>query len=463
MSSTIDDRFTAAHVGSAALHEEAVTRLPSGVTHDTRYFQPFPIYVERAAGARKWDVDGNEIIDFVMGHGALLFGHAHPLLVKAVRPLLEHGTHYGASHRLEIAWARAVQALIPSAEKVRFTSSGTEATMLAVRLARAATGRSRLLKLRNHFHGWNDSVMTGARTTAGHVSSAGLPAAMTEAITVVDQHDTKTIAAELESGTYAAAICEPGGYSWGTCPLEPAVLALLRDRTDATGALLIFDEVVTGFRASPGGVQGLVGVRPDLTALAKVLAGGTPGGAVAGRTDLLDQIAFPTPGAEAPNAERSPDGARDRVAHPGTFNANPLSAAAGIAALTEVRTGEPIRTANERARRLCAGFNRAIREREVPGAAYGEASMVHVLLGQHVPPPDDGFTWSWGDAGPQSQVPETPDAVRWPFRRSLLNHGVDLMGGMGALVSCVHSEADIDEAIEAFQAALSDLRREDLL
>ncbi|MEE9278215.1 MAG: aminotransferase class III-fold pyridoxal phosphate-dependent enzyme, partial [Dehalococcoidia bacterium] len=420
------------------------------VTHDIRYFEPFPVYVERAQGARKWDVDGNEIIDFVMGHGALLFGHAHPLLVKAVSEQIQRGTHYGASHKLEVEWARAIQALLPTAEKVRFTSSGTEATMLAVRLARAATGRSRLLKLRLHFHGWNDSVMTGARTSSGAVSAAGLPPAMTNATTVIDQHDTAAMGAALDGAEYAAVICEPSGYGWGTGPLDPSVLEFLRERTAATGTLLIFDEVVTGFRLTEGGVQGLTGLRPDLTTLAKVLAGGMPGGAVVGRAELLDQIAF------------GHSDEKDRVAHPGTYNANPLSAAAGIAALREIETGEPIRIANERARRLSAGLNHAIRQAEVPGAAYGQASLVHIVLGQDVPPPQDDFTWSWGEAGPQATVPATADAIRWGLRRSLLTHGVDLMG-MGAIVSCVHSETDIDRSVDAFSAALADLRRESIL
>ena len=312
--STIDREFFAKHQGSAERAVEARTLFPSGVTHDARYFEPFGVVVDRAQGSRKWDVDGNELIDYTMGHGALLFGHSHPDLVAAIQHQIARGTHFGGSSDLERKWALAIQRLLPSAEKVRFTSSGTEATMMAVRLARAATGRGRLLRLRNHFHGWNDSVMAAGRTSAGMISAAGHAPAMQETITAVDQTDLAAVAAELWSGEYAAMILEPTGYSWGTCPLPAEYVAEFRHLTEQSGTILIFDEVVTGFRASPGGVQERIGVRPDLTTLAKIAAGGLPGGAVCGRADLLDQIGFD---------------AALRVAHPGTFNANPLSAAAG--------------------------------------------------------------------------------------------------------------------------------------
>ncbi|MCZ6544768.1 MAG: aminotransferase class III-fold pyridoxal phosphate-dependent enzyme [Chloroflexi bacterium] len=452
MTTSIDQAFLAQHPTSAELHAEAERLFPNGVTHDVRYFDPFGIYVDHAAGSRKWDVDGNEIIDYVMGHGALLFGHSHPLLVSAVQNQVGSGTHYGASHRGEIEWAHAVLDLLPSAEKVRFTSSGTEATMMAIRLARAFTGRPGLLRLREHFHGWNDSVVAGMGS-GGHISDGGIPNAMAGLVTVVDQHDTAALGAALETKDYAAVICEPSGYSMGTGPLDPAVLHFLREKTRATGTILILDEVVTGFRAADGGVQEATGIEPDLTTLAKILAGGLPGGAVAGRADLLDQIAIPR------GSDRS--GAK-RVAHPGTYNANPLSAAVGSAALREIKKGEAVATANARARRLTQGLNQAIRDAEVPGAAYGQASIVHILLGEDVAPPDDGFTWNWGNAGPQAIVPSTPAALQWPLRRSLLNHGFDLLGAI-ALVSCVHSEAEIDLSIDAFAAALSDLRREEIL
>ena len=445
----IDREFFTKHAESARRAEEARTIFPGGVTHDARHFEPFGIVVDRAIGPRKWDIDGNEYIDYVMGHGALLFGHSHPYLVEAVTNQVARGTHMGGSSDLERRWAQAIKRLIPNAEKVRFTSSGTEATMMAVRLARAATGRDQLLRLRHHFHGWNDSVFAAGRTSAGPIAANGQPSAMQDLITVFDQSDIGGIANALASEQFAALILEPTGYSWGTCPLEPSVPQELRQLTEQHGTLLIFDEVVTGFRASQGGAQERIGVNPDLTTLAKIAAGGLPGGAVVGRADLLDQISF--------------DAGGGRVAHPGTFNANPLSAVAGERALRAVAEEDPVSQANERAAQLSRGLNQALVEAEVLGCAWADASMVHIILGQDVARPDDGVTWDWeAHGGASSSLPTTPSEVIWPFRRSLINHGVDLMG-MGALVSCVHTESDIDATIDRFGAALSDLRRDEIL
>ncbi|MXX31268.1 MAG: aminotransferase class III-fold pyridoxal phosphate-dependent enzyme [Chloroflexi bacterium] len=448
-STAIDREFLEKHAESARRAEEARTIFPGGVTHDARHFDPFGITVDRAVGAQKWDADGNEYIDYVMGHGALIFGHSHPYLVEAVTEQVARGTHMGGSSELERRWAQAIKRLLPGAEKVRFTSSGTEATMMAVRLARAATGRDRLLRLRHHFHGWNDSVFAAGRTSAGPIAANGQPTAMQELISVFDQTDVSGIAEALETREYAAVILEPTGYSWGTCPLDPSVPQELRELTERTGTTLIFDEVVTGFRASSGGVQERIGVRPDLTTLAKIAAGGLPGGAVVGRADLLDQISF--------------DAGSGRVAHPGTFNANPLSAVAGERALRAIAEEDPLSIASERAAQLSRGLNRALLEAEAPGCAWADASMVHIVLGQNLDRPEDGVTWNWDQhGGAQATLPGTPSEVAWPFRRALINHGVDLMG-MGALVSCVHTESQIDSTIDRFSAALSDLRRAEIL
>ena len=445
----IDATFFERHAESAKRAEQARTIFPGGVTHDARHFEPFGIVVDRAVGPRKWDVDGNEYIDYVMGHGALIFGHSHPYLVDAVTAQVARGTHMGGSSDLERRWAQAIQRLLPSAQKVRFTSSGTEATMMAVRLARAATGRDQLLRLRNHFHGWNDSVFAAGRTSAGAVAANGQPEAMQNLISVFDQTDVDGIAEALATEQFAAAILEPSGYSWGTCPLDPAVPQALRELTEQHGTLLIFDEVVTGFRASAGGVQERIRVRPDLTTLAKIAAGGLPGGAVVGRADLLDQISF--------------DAGGGRVAHPGTFNANPLSAVAGERALRAIAEEDVLAVANERAAQLARGLNGALAAGEVAGCAWADASMVHLILGQDLDRPADGVHWDWAEhGGPQAALPQTRPEVAWPFRRALLNHGVDLMG-MGALVSCVHTEADIDATVDRFGAALADLRRGEIL
>src|SRR5215208_3618097 len=304
--------YRAATPGSAERAQRAADLFPSGITHDSRYIEPYGLYVTRAKGPRKWDVDGRCYVDYFGGHGALLLGHCHPEVMAAVHAQLERGTHFGASHELEIEWAERVKALIPTAERVRFTSSGTEATLMAVRLARAFTGKSKLIRFNYHFHGWHDHM------TSGHTNH-------------FDGTPTTGVLGEV-----AAAIIEPTGANGGKLPIDPNFLHALRRLTAEHSVLLIFDEVVTGFRVSPGGAQAAYGIRPDLTTLAKILAGGLPGGAVAGRKDILDLLDFQvTKGA-----------GKEKIAHPGTFNANPLSASAGIAALRVVAETDACERAN---------------------------------------------------------------------------------------------------------------------
>ncbi|MEX0785317.1 MAG: aspartate aminotransferase family protein [Dehalococcoidia bacterium] len=449
---TILERFEELHAGSRRLHERAARVLPDGVTHDVRYFTPFPVYVERAQGSRKWDVDGNEIVDFVMGHGALLLGHSYPAVTEAVARQLERGTHYGASQELEVRWAERVTELIPSAEVVRFTSSGTEATMMAVRLARAFTGRDTFVRFEQHFHGWNDN-MAGAPDREGvHPHAFGVPDSTLSNVVVLPQNDPDALRQALRDEDVAAVILEPTGASWGSLPLDPAMLPLLREATAEAGAVLIFDEVVTGFRVAPGGVQSLSGVTPDLTTLAKILAGGLPGGAVAGKREILSLIEFG--GGDARNFA-------GRVPHPGTYNANPLSAAAGNAALEQVATGEHHARANELNRALVRRLNEVIGSEGVAGCAYGDASMFHLILGQECPPPVDGFAWDW-QGQPGERMPRTPRDAVWALRRGMLNEGVDLMG-TGGLVSGVHTSADAERTVEAFTRTLRCMKQEAIL
>jgi glutamate-1-semialdehyde 2,1-aminomutase len=449
---TILGRYEELHPGSKRLHERALRVFPDGVTHDIRYFVPFPLYVERAQGSRKYDVDGNEIVDYVMAHGALLLGHNHPRVKDAVAQQLERGTHYGASHELEIAWGERVQQLIPSAETVRFTGSGTEATMMAIRLARAYTGRKTLVRFLNHFHGWNDSVSGAPDREGVHPHALGIPDEALGSVVVIPQNDGEVLRRTLREEDVAAVILEPTGASWGTVPLDAELLSVARDETTRAGAVLIFDEVITGFRASPGGEQHIRGVTPDLTTLAKILAGGLPGGAVAGKREIVSLIEF--------GAGDRRD-FRGRIPHPGTFNANPLSAAAGSAALDVVASGEPHRRANELARTLLTQLNDVIREEGVAGCAYGYASMFHVVLGQDCPPPIDGFAWDW-QGHPSWRVPHMGVEAMWALKRGMLNEGVDLMG-TGGMVSLAHTEADVDHTLGAFRRTLGSMKADSVL
>ena len=440
--STIQELFAQKHPGSAALHEEAVGIFPDGVTHDTRYVTPFPLVVTHTAGSRKWDVDGNEYIDYVMGHGALLLGHGRPEVIQAVTEALSHGTHRGASHLEEIEWARWVLRLVPSAERVRFTSSGTEATMLALRLARAYTGKTHVLRFTDHFHGWNDLLAVGSSRNMG-----GIAPEVAALSYVVSPNDPALVEQALEAhDDIAAVILEPTGASMGHAPVYPEFLHALRDLTQKHGVLLIFDEVVTGFRVSPGGAQGLYGVTPDVTTLAKILAGGLPGGAVCGRADIIDMIA---------HSEGVGD---NRVAHPGTFNANPISASAGAAALQLVATGEPNATADARAATLRAGLNDIMTRMEVPGCCYGVASIFQVRLGTQCQCSDTEHLH------PSEGQKATPPNIVSAMRLAAINAGVDLMSGRpSGLVSAAHTEADVQSTLAGFEQAFTALRTDGLL
>ena len=261
---SILETYEALHGKSKVMAAKAARVFPSGVTHDARAFHPFPIYVQRAQGPRKWDIDGNEYVDFIGGHGALLLGHNRPEVMDAARAAMERGTHFGSSHDLEIMWGQQVIDMVPCAEKVRFTSSGTEATMMALRLARAYTGRERIIKLPDHFHGWNDLLTGRTRDDDPLPFSVGVPAAFYSTLTVLPADDIPPLREALATHDIAAVILEPTGAHWGTHPLSPAYLREARKLTDETGTLFIMDEVITGFRMAPGGAQQAYDITPDL-------------------------------------------------------------------------------------------------------------------------------------------------------------------------------------------------------
>lgn len=441
---TITERYHQLHPGSFKLYQEAQDLFPDGVTHDTRYVTPFPIYVTHAEGPYKWDVDGVRYVDYVMGHGALILGHSHPAVVDAVTKQMAKGTHLGASHEAEIRWAQLVTKLVPSADKVRFTSSGTEATLMALRLARAHTGKSKVIKFKEHFHGWHDYAVAGVS------SVAGIPEATLSTMIVLEPNDISLVDRTLAgSDDIAAVILEPTGAHMGVLPIQPSFLNDLRDVTQRHGVVLIFDEVVTGFRTSPGGAQGRYGVTPDLTTMAKILGGGLPGGGVAGTADIMDMI------------QHTGDSAWDsshRVAHQGTFNANPLSAAAGTTALELVVTTNVNARADAMAQRLKDGLNRLLATMEIPGCANGVASLVHVTLGaQHEC--DGEICQLPAEQIEAAMTPQRSSALK----RALINAGVDPMGGRGCIVSATHTEQDIDHTVEAYEDAFTAMRAEGII
>ncbi len=287
---SIEEQFRAAHPRSAALFQRAAKAIAGGLTHDIRHLRPFPIYVDRADGSRKWDVDGHELIDYWIGHGALILGHGRREVLRAVTGQIGNGMHYGACHELEVRWAEQVLKMMPRVERLRFVGSGTEATLLAIRLARAASGRDRIVKFEGHFHGWHDYAVAAVRPPFERPVSAGVPQGVLEGLVVCPPNNWDAfLAMTAGRDDVAGVILEPGGGSSGTIPTDRTFLGRLREFTRERGILLIFDEVITGFRFAPGGAQQRYEIYPDLTTLAKILAGGLPGGAVAGGAMVMDQ------------------------------------------------------------------------------------------------------------------------------------------------------------------------------
>jgi glutamate-1-semialdehyde 2,1-aminomutase len=342
-----------------------------------------------------------------------------------------------------LEWAELIQRLVPSAERVRFVNSGTEGTMLALRLARAFTGRERVLRLEGHFSGWHDAVGKGAAPPFDQAVSTGIPAATLDTIVVVPADLDRVEVVLRDDPTIAALMLEPSGASWGTVPLSPEFNRGLRELTARYGVLLIYDEVITGFRYSPGGYQGLVGIRPDLTVLGKVVSGGMPGGAVVGRADIMRLFEY----TGEPRHDRF-----GRVAHLGTFNANPLSAAAGIATLRLVADGRPQAHADRMAERLRAGIQAGIDRLGVAGVVYGDSSVFHVYLGAR--------SLAGLDAAALKGI---PGPVVTAYQRALQVRGLELLSYTGGVTSSAPTEADAEQSVAAFGEAFGALLDEGVL
>ena len=436
--------------GSASLAAKARTLLPSGLSHDSRHFDPYPIYVSRAQGPLKWDVDGNRYVDYFGGHGALILGHNHPAVMEGVRQALERGTHFGACHELEVRWAELVTQMVPSAERVRFTSSGTEATLMALRLARAYTGRDRLVRFRGHFHGWHDHMTSGHTNHFDGTPTTGVLDGVSDNVLLCDPNDVAGITRIFnDHKDIAAVILEPTGANFGKMPIAPSFLTLLRDLTRQAGSILIFDEVVTGFRVAPGGVQEALGVVPDMTTLAKILAGGLPGGAVAGRKDILDLLDFKLTKAAG----------REKIAHPGTFNANPVSAAAGVATLEILGSTDACARANAFGETVRAKMNEVLEDEGVRWAVHGSYSGMHVFTNpdgaEIVPSAFDAAAFI-----PAMINKARGEGVTGQLRMGLLVNGVDMNSGPSGTISAVHGEEEMAVTVDAFRATIRTLKRE---
>ena len=445
MATTIEERYVQKFGKSVEWYKRGKSLFAGGVTHQTRFTPPFPVYIESAEGPFKYDVDGNQLMDYVMGSGSLIMGHSPPEVTAAVNAQAQRGTHLGGATTHEVRYAEAVKRLMPSMERVRFTSSGTESTYLALRLARAYTGKTKIIKLQGHFHGWHDYVTPESGQAVG-----GVPQAILDSVIVAPVDPSALDRILSEERDVAAVIVECNGAHFGTFPLpNPRFLQDLRQITARHGVVFIMDEVITGFRLSPGGAQLRWSIEPDLTTIAKVAAGGQPGSAVGGRADIMEMMAFK----EDPAWDEV-----QRVPQGGTFNAQPVTAAAGIATLEAIATRGVNARADSLAKRLKDGLNEAFIRTEVTGHAHGIASIVHLNLGADCDCDRELCTMPYEDI--KSTMPA--EKIR-ALRRAMLVNDVDIMGGRAFMVSSAHTEQVIDRTVGAFSQSLKDLRDEGAL
>jgi len=422
-------------VNSEALYRKACELMPGGVNSPVRAFRAVggtPIFYREAAGSSFTDVDGNTYLDFVMSWGPLILGHAHPRVVAAVQEAASRGLSYGAPCEAEVALAEKVTRLYPGCEMVRFVSSGTEAVMAAIRLARGFTGRERILKFEGCYHGHGDALLVKAGSglaTFGTPSSAGVPAALAALTVVVPLDDEQALERAFASygRELACAIVEPVPANAGLLLQRREFLAKLATLCKEHGVLLIFDEVISGFRVGPGGAAALYGITPDLATFGKVIGGGMPVGAYGGRREIMEQVAPLGP-----------------VYQAGTLSGNPVAMAAGLATLEVLEETGGWQLLEERG----AAFAEA-----VAPALAGKGSLVRL----------GSIFWFYLDPGEPPRrydaiAPQAAERYR-DFHRALLERGVYLAPSAYEVgfLSTAHSEQELERAAEAIAAALEEV------
>jgi len=419
---TVEEQFLATTTGSRELYEQALKVMPGGVTRTSIYSEPYPIYAERGEGCRVWDVDGTRRLDLVVNYTALVVGHAHPAVVKAIQEQAARGTAFAAPNPLEVKLASELVARVPSIEQVRFTNSGTEATMMALRLARAFTGRSRFAKVEGGYHGSHDLVQDP--------ELAGTLPDVRDYAVILPYNDAAGATEILDrvGRELAAVIVEPILGSGGMIPADPEYLRALRQACDRHGALLIFDEVIS-FRVARGGAQERYGIRPDLTTLGKVIGGGLPVAAFGGRADVMELL-DPRREGYLPQA--------------GTLNGHPLGMAAGVATL-ELLTPDVYVELDRRGERTREGLRALFAEHEVAAQVTGVSSLMQVHF---TPDP----------VRDHRDVMRSDARRRQEFVMGLCNHGVLLNSRGMAALSTPAGDAEIDEFLEAADVVLTEAR-----
>lgn len=423
------DRYIKAHPGSRKLHERALDHFAAkGVTHVARIWDPFGPYMTHAQGSRIWDVDGYEYIDFRNGHGALILGHGHPAVVKAIQDQVANGPLYSASHELEIEWAELIKSMVPTAERVEFFACGQEANLMGIRIARAFTGRRGVLRFEENFHGWADEL----------VAPGALGVVNTE-VKVIPTHNLTILEEELATRQHAIVLTEGGGaHMAGQIPWEPDFIRAVGPMAKKYGTVWLLDEVVTGFRDGPAGWGGLLGLRPDLTTLGKCVAGGMPAGALTGRADVMGML---TP---KPTPERW-------IPHSGTWNAMPIVCAAGIAACKLLRDGSVQKQVNEMGAYMRQVGNRALQQRGYNWRLYGR-SIIHTYFGAIDFEVDDDGNPPTGDIKKMLGGSE----AKHRLGLYLLHHLIHTHQGRMFILSLAHTREDIDKAVDALIKAICD-------
>jgi glutamate-1-semialdehyde 2,1-aminomutase len=405
---------------SRALYERAKKVLPAGVSYGLRYFEPYPFYTAEAKGSKLFDVDGNEYIDFWLGHTALILGHSPPAVVDAVKRQLEKGTHYGTEHELEIKLAEQVKKMVLGAEMIRFTNSGTEASMYATRLTRAYTGKSKIAKFEGGWHGGYDALHKSVRYPFNVPESAGLTLGTLRDTIVLPFNDLEGVKATLKDKEVAAIFIEPILGAGGAIPAEKEFLKGLREFCDEKEVLLVFDEVITGFRLAPGGAQQYYGVKSDITLFGKILGGGFPIGAFCGRKEIMERL-------DATVYMRP-----HHSFHGGTFTANPITMTAGLATLKILEDGRLINQLNKSGDKIREKIREIFESASVDVQVTGAGS----LLGVH-------FT--------EGKVKDASVAFRadreklMDYHLTLMENGVFFMPTHAGVLSTAHSKADIEK------------------